>query len=111
MKVSKTVQEMIGRIDRRQLRNNTQRVLLSMLCSEEEWVSRRSLRVPSVGSRLRDLRKEEFGGFDLRCATPSELERPVNSRTRGNTFYRLSPRSITVERISKVFGEGVVSGR
>lgn len=106
-KISNSVQKMIDLINPRMLRNNTQRVLFAMLRSEQEWISRTSFRVPSASSRLRDLRKEEFGSFDLKCARPRDLNRPVTARNRRSTFYKLNPRSVTRERILTVF-EGVV---
>ena len=46
----------IVRIHRRRLVNNVQKVLLSLVkASKDGWVPRTSLRVPSVGARIRDL--------------------------------------------------------
>lgn len=107
VKLSNTVQRMVDQINPRQLRNNTQRVLFALLTSSEEWVSRTSLRIPSASARLRDLRKEEYGSFLVSCARPQELNRPVTKRNRTATFYRLSPRSVSAAKISKMF-EGVM---
>lgn len=103
------VAQVVKSIDRRKLRNNTQRALLSLLNAEGEWVARTSIRVPSVSARLRDLRKPEFGGFDVECVSASELNPgSVSRRNRYQTFYRLNPRSVTVERLERIF-EGVVT--
>lgn len=99
MELSKKVSQLVANIDRRKLTNNTQRVLLSMLTAKNEWVPRTSIRVPSVSARLRDLRKAEFGGFQLECRS--------SEKDNHRTFYRLSPRSVTFDRVRKVF-EGVV---
>lgn len=104
MRLNKRVQRLVDGVDSRSLRNNTQRVLVQMLRQDSEWVSRSSIRVPSATARLRDLRKEEFGGFTVECATASELERAGDSR---RTFYRLDPRSVTVERVERVLGSDV----
>ncbi len=104
-KFNKTVQNMIDRIDRRQLRNNTQRALLTLLTTDSEWVSRTSMRIPSAAARLRDLRKEEFGGFKVECASATELKRNAAPR---QTFYRLDTRTVTASRLQKAF-EGVVT--
>lgn len=111
MKHNKTITQLISKINRRMLKNNTQRVLFSLLTSKEDWVSRSSLRVPSASARLRDLRKPEFGAFDVQCVSATELNRP--SRSRGNhrpTFYRLNPRTVTVARVTAVF-EGVIANQ
>lgn len=109
MKDSKSVKQMLTKINRSKLRNNTQRVLLALLQNENEWVSRVSLRIPSATSRIRDLRMEEFGGFQVDCATPKELNKKVRSRsTRQPTFYRVNPRSVTTNRLAKIF-EGVIA--
>ncbi|HVI39878.1 MAG TPA: hypothetical protein VM577_04390 [Anaerovoracaceae bacterium] len=107
--INDNVRRIVDRIDRRKLRNNTQRVLLALLTSNEEWVSRTALRVPSVGARLRDLRKERFGGFQVQCHTATELKRQHATRsTNRPTFYRLNPRTVTLHRVMKAF-EGVIT--
>jgi hypothetical protein len=105
--LSKEVRRFMDRIDSRRLTNNTQRALLALLRSEGEWVSRQSIRVRSATSRIRDLRTNEYGAFDVQCATATELKRPVRGVAQP-TFYRLNPRSVTLSRLQRVF-EGVVS--
>ncbi len=106
--MQENVRNIVNRIDRRQLTNNTQRALLALLTSKDEWVSRSSIRVPSVGARLRDLRKPQFGAFKVECVSATRLERPVRRGTvTRQTFYRLNPNSVTVARVQKVF-EGVI---
>ncbi len=104
-----SVKNLVARIDRRKLTNNTQRTLLSLLTAKTEWVSRSSIRVNSVGARIRDLRKPEFGGFQVECASARELGRPVR-KTKGirQTFYRLTPSSVTSAKVISVF-EGVIA--
>ena len=94
--MKREVRTVLGQVNRKSL-NNTQRVLMQLLNAEGEWVSRAAIRVPSVGSRLRDLRKAEFGSFQIRCATAQELgKRSTNTRA---TFYSIEPRSITRESV------------
>lgn len=112
-RMQREVKTLVSRISRRRLTNNTQRALFALLTANEEWVSRSSIRVPSVGARLRDLRKPQFGGFKVECASANRLERtePTGRRTQNRTrqtFYRLNPNSITLAKVSKVF-EGVVA--
>ena len=97
-------------LNRRNFTNNTQRVLHSLLMTENSdgWVSRSSIRgVSSVAARIRDLRKEEFGSFTVECRTASDLNR--KTRNPRATFYRIKPESLTLTRVRKVLGEGVVS--
>lgn len=106
--VSKQVQDVLRRVDRKQLRNNTQRVLLSLLTTDG-WVPRTVLRVPNAAARVRDLRKEEFGGFDVQCATPEDLMVEGRSDvTDKQTFYRLDRNSVTLSAVKTAL-KGVVS--
>ena len=98
--MKREVRNLLDKINRRSL-NNTQKVLLRLLNADGEWVSRTTIRVPSVGSRIRDLRKVEFGAFSVRCATASELQRrPASGKA---TFYALDPRSVTGTRVRQAF--------
>lgn len=102
------VRNFVSRIDRSKLRNNTQRVLLALLKSEGQWVSRSTIRVNSAARRIRDLRSASFGGFHVDCAMPQEIGKRV--RRVGQTFYRLSPSSVTMQKVAQVF-EGVSTTR
>lgn len=109
--MNEKVRNIVDRIDRRKLKNNTQRVLLALLTSNEEWVSRTSIRVPSVSARLRDLRKERFGGFQVECQTAQELKRQAATRSsRRPTFYKLNPRTVTVQRVLRAFSSVLGGG-
>lgn len=109
MNTKTNVRQLVRQINRRQLKNNTQRVLLALLTAGDQWVSRSSLRVPSAGARLRDLRKAQFGQFNVECRTASELKRSVTVNNKGGrvTFYRINPQTVTVNRVMKAF-EGVI---
>jgi len=103
--MKREVKTVLNQINRHSM-NNTQRVLMHLLNAEGEWVSRKSIRVPSVGSRLRDLRKAEFGSFDVRCATAQELsKRSTNARS---TFYAIEPRSITGDSVRQAFRTAMI---
>lgn len=107
MKNVERVRQAVRRVDTRQLTNNTQRALVAMIMSEDEWVSRSAIRVPSAAARIRDLRKEEFGQFQVECRTASELNR--RTRNPRATYYRIKPETVTLSRVRKVLGEGVVA--
>ena len=107
---NKRVKEVVSRVDRRQLRNNTQKVLLSLLnpTSKDGWVARTALRVPSASARVRDLRKAEFGGFQVECISASELgRRTASTVTSKQTFYRLVPNTVTVSAVQRAL-KGVI---
>jgi hypothetical protein len=109
--MNKQVKNMVSKIDRRSLRNNTQRVLLALLTNDQEWVSRTSIRVPNAPARIRELRSKDFGSFRVTCASATTLKRRNTSDTR-QTYYRIDRASVTKKQIARVFDvEGVVSAR
>lgn len=108
--MDKNVKNIVRQVEqnRRALTNNTQRALLALLTATTEWVPRTALRsIPSVGSRIRDLRKPSFGGFRVKCSTAGQLDRKTSAAGSRQTFYRLDPSSITMNRVQRVF-EGVI---
>jgi hypothetical protein len=107
---SKRAREVVSGVNRRRLTNNTQRVLLSLVkaASNGGWVARTAIRVPSVGARIRDLRKLEFGGFRVECASASDLNRNRPSTvTARQTFYRIVPKTVTVSALQQAL-KGVI---
>ena len=114
------VKQLLATINRRKLKTNTQKVLFALLTAKNEWVNRSSIRIPSVGARLRDLRKPQFGGFNVECASASKLGKRTRVKTQMTTqgqvsleqtrptYYRVNPSSVTVSKVTKVF-EGVIS--
>lgn len=94
-----TVTQYIRSLNRRNFTKNVQRVLFNLLTSETNMVSRGSLRVPSATSRLRDLRKDQYGAFQITCLHSSELGRTGTP----TTFYRLNTNNITVNQLRAVF--------
>ena len=105
----KSVVNIVKNINRRNLSNNTQKVLWTLLTTSNKdgWVSRTSLTVPSASARVRDLRKSEFGGFAVECARPGDINRRVRNGTH-QTFYRIVPSSVTPSALKTVF-KGVVT--
>ncbi|MDP2685246.1 MAG: hypothetical protein Q8P20_09515 [bacterium] len=107
---SNQVSEVVAGINRRQLKNNTQRVFLSLVkaATNDGWIARTSLRVPSAGARIRDLRKSKFGGFVVECASASDLNRNgISTVTSRQTFYRIVPKTVTVSALNQVL-KGVI---
>ena len=108
--LNNTVKNVVSAIKRKACTNNTQRVLLDLIRSRSKdgWVSRTAINVPSVGARIRDLRKTTFGGFKIECATASDINRPVRKNMTGRqTFYRVVPNTVTVDSVWKAF-KGVI---
>ena len=99
----------VRNVNRRKLVNNVQKVLLSLVSAGNDgWVSRTSLRVPSAAARIRDLRKAQFGGFEVECSSAIELNKAGRSvKTSRQTFYRIVPRTVTVSRLGRVL-KGVI---
>lgn len=99
-----SVTNYVSRLNRRNFTNNVQRVLHTLLtASSDGWVSRNSFRVSSAAARLRDLRKEEYGSFDVVCKSASALGRRGD---RHSFYYKLNTRNITMSQLRRVF-EGV----
>ena len=104
------VKNVVSTIKRKTCTNNTQRVLLDLIRSrgKDGWVARTAISVPSVGARIRDLRKTAFGSFKIECATASDINRPIRKNMTGRqTFYRVVPNTVTVDSIRKAF-KGVI---
>lgn len=98
MKTLKTTIQSVQKTTK--ITNNTQRVGLRLLSANGEWLPRSSLRTPSATSRVRDLRKDEFGGFKVECKSAEQLDR----KTSHNTFYyRINPQNVTKQQINTLF--------
>jgi hypothetical protein len=81
--------------------NNTQRAGIRLLSANGEWLSRSRLtKIPSATSRVRDLRKDEFGGFQVECKSSDELSRKTSKRT---YYYRINPSNVTRKQIDILF--------
>jgi len=104
MKMDK-VQQIVKKVNRKMLTNNTQKVLMTLL-NTDGWVARESFKIPFASSRIRDLRTEKFGGFTVECKSAAQLKKQSKTST---TFYRVVPTSVTVSRLRTVFGEAITS--
>jgi hypothetical protein len=91
----------IKKIKRTQLTNNTQRVARAILSAGGKWVSRTKMNnVPSAAARVRDLRKVQFGAFNVECKTSTALGRKTKTRT---YYYRIDPENVTNDQLVKLF--------
>ena len=104
---NKKVVAIVNKINRRKLTNNTQRVLHSLLTAKGGWISRTAFKVPSAGARLRDLRKNQFGGFVVECVSANNLNKKRKSSVTRPTYYRINPRSVTATSLEQAF-KGVI---
>ena|ERR1700748_2484829 len=95
------ITQYVRSLNRRNFTNNVQRALFTLINSNG-WVSRGSVRVPSATSRMRDLRKAEYGGFEVVCARSTDLGRTGTP----TTFYRLNTNNLSLAQVRRVF-EGV----
>ena len=100
-----SVQSYVSSLNRRNFTNNTQRVLYTLLQAAvkgDGWVSLKGFRVSSAGSRIRDLRQESNGGFNVTCSSAAQLGKAGNQRT---FYYRIGQRNLTVTQLRNVFGQ------
>jgi hypothetical protein len=98
----KTLKTTIQEIQKKtKITNNTQRVGMRLLTAEGEWLPRSRLsRIPSATARVRDLRKDEFGAFQVECKSSDDLERKTSQRT---FYYRINPNKVTRKQIQTLF--------
>ncbi len=72
-----------------------------MLAAAGEWVPRSQLtKVPSATARVRDLRKEQFGSFQVECKSSDELKKKTSKKT---FYYRINASRITKKQLEKLF--------
>jgi len=92
-----SINQYVRSLNRRNFTKNVQRVLYALLTTEGGWVSRGSLRVSTAF--VRDLRKNQYGSFDISCADSVTLGRTGTP----TTFYRLDKNNITLAQLRSVF--------
>ncbi len=98
------IRNYVNSVSRRSLTSNTARALHTLLTAEgDRWVSRSSMRLPSCSARIRDLRQDSFGNFDVECRSASALGK---NGSRTTFFYRLDLRNVTLAQVRAIF-EGV----
>lgn len=101
VKKTQMVKTLIHGIQDRHLKNNTQKVGLRLLNAIGTWIPTSRLeKIPSATSRVRDLRKDQFGSFDVECQSSNDL----NKRTAKKTFYyRINPDNVTEKQLRQLF--------
>lgn len=99
----KNIQTYLKTVNRRAFTNNTQRALFKLLSANGAWVSRGELNrsVRSASSRVRDLRKAQFGRFTVQCESATTLKRGGDIST---FYYRINPRTVNRKQLDAVFG-------
>ena len=101
LSVKNKIQNKIKNIQVRKLKNNTQKVGLRLLSSIDEWIPRSRLeKIPSATSRIRDLRKEKFGAFNIECKSSDDLNKKVSKRM---FYYRVVANKITNKQLDTLF--------
>jgi len=74
---------------------------LRLLAAAGEWIPRSQLtRIPSATARVRDLRKEQFGSFQVECRSSDDLKKKTAKRT---FYYRISATRVTKKQLDKLF--------
>ncbi|HMC00006.1 MAG TPA: hypothetical protein VKN14_03105 [Flavobacteriaceae bacterium] len=89
-------------VNRRNLTNNTQKVALKLLKANGSWVRRSDLErvATSASARVRDLRKPQFGRFQVECESAATLNRNGSQHT---FFYRIRPSTVSKRQVETVF--------
>lgn len=96
-----TTHNQVITINRAAVKSNVQRVAYRLLTANGQWVSSRQLaRIPSATARVRDLRKQSYGAFQVECASAADLKRNVKGKV---FYYRIVPSSVTPQNVSRVF--------
>lgn len=100
--MKKSVTNIISTINRRKLSSNTQKIALALLKAEGTWLSRNQLEriVPSATARVRDLRQERFGEFEVECEAAPLLNKRGSSK---DFYYRINPTTVSVDQVKSVF--------
>lgn len=94
----------ILQLRRRALKTNVQKVLYSLLKADNKWISRISFRIPSTGSRLRDLRTDKFGGLPVVCVRANDFKlKRYSVVTKQPTYYGLDLSHISEKVLEAVF--------
>lgn len=95
--MNKTVKTTVSKV---KATNNTQNVARKLIMADGKWVSRKDLErvASSASARVRDLRKREFGQFQVECKSASALNKLGN-----RTDYRIPPKSVTSQKVKTVF--------
>lgn len=103
------VAQKVNKVNRRNLKSNTQKVFMRLVRADNDgWVARTSFGIPSVTSRIRDLRKSQYGSFIVQCASAEDLNKSGRSKvTDCQTYYRIVPSSITEEGLNRIL-KGVI---
>lgn len=92
-----------NKVNRRSFTNNNQKVLFKLLNANGSWISGSELSrtVNFAGSRIRDLRKSQFGAFKVECKDAPALGKKGD----GNSFfYRINPRTVKIRQVDTIFG-------
>lgn len=97
-----SVKTLLNGVNRRNLTSNTQKAAFRLLSANGQWLSRGELSrtISSAAARVRDLRKPEFGGFTVECASAVTLDK---RGTHNTFFYRIPPKTVKKTQVNTVF--------
>lgn len=94
------ITNILNNINTRKFTNKTQKAAYRLLRAKGGWVSNRDLmRTISNTRRVRDLRLEQFGAFQVECASATDL----NKKGENLYFYRIKPSSVKKAQLSTIF--------
>ena len=102
--MKESVRNFVNKLESSNFTNNNQRVLYQLLTelkSGNGWIVNDRFDVKSAGSRIRDLRKYQFGGFDILCRSAKKLGATGYGQT---YYYKLAQRNLTIGKLKVIFG-------
>lgn len=102
--MKKSVRNFVENINKRSFTNNVQKVLYQLLTADTNggWMRLDRTNIPSSEARARDLRKSQYGEFNVFCRRSTDLSLGRDSKTH---YYRIGHRNLTISKLKTVFGD------
>lgn len=104
--MKKSVRNFVTNLNKKTFTNNVQRVLYQLLTAVDNtnggWVRLDKTSIPSAEARARDLRKGQYGEFNVFCRRATDFPFSGGSQTH---YYKLGQRNLTIGKLRTVFGE------
>jgi hypothetical protein len=102
--MKQSVRNFVGNLNKKTFTNNVQRVLYHLLTAEGDWVRLDRTNIPSSEARARDLRKSQYGEFNIFCRSANDLHVVGATPTCKTHYYKLGQRNLTIGKLKTVFG-------
>lgn len=112
--MKKSVRNFVENIDKRSFTNNVQKVLYQLLTADTNggWMRLDRTNIPSSEARARDLRKLQYGEFNVFCRRAADLpnfaratDLPYFGGSSKIHYYRIGHKNLTISKLKTVFGD------